>query len=255
MKNANMEKFSISVVILATDERDSLIKTVDYINSQCSKKIDKTIIVLSRNAMFDCVKASEYLKDKYGSCVEITIQKEDGLGCATMHAVEIVKTSHMVYFPADLAIELESLDRMIDVAEKNKDIVVKSSRWLEKKSFIAYNKSRLILNKIAQQFLKVMFLTNLTDLTNPVQVIPSEYEKSIKWKEKGFCSLIEHTIVPVRMGYKCIEIPAKCFPRMEGESKNSWLKTARYLKTAIRVRFTPKRYLLKNNYRSRKNLI
>lgn len=240
-----MEKFSISVIIFATDERDSLIKTVDYISNQCSKKVDKTIIVLSRDASLDCVDASEYLKDKYKNLVKTTVQEKSGLGCATMHAINMVKTTHMIYFPADLAIELESLDRMIAIAEKNTDTVVKSSRWLERKSFVYYNKTRFILNKIAQQFLRALFFTHLTDLTNPVQIIPTKYEKSIKWRETGFCTLIEHTIIPVRMGYKCTEVPTKCFPRIEGKSKNSWLKTALYLKTAIRIRFTPKSGLIK----------
>ena len=151
----------------------------------------------------------------------------------------------MTFFPADLAIELETLDRMIAVAKKNPEKVVKSSRWLEKGSFVDYNKSRLKFNLLAQHFLRFLFMTNLTDLTNPVQVIPTEYEQRVEWKEKGFCTLIEHTIIPVRLGYKCVEVPAKCYPRTEGKSKNSVWQTMLYFKTAIRIRFSSKKKLLK----------
>lgn len=239
-----MKGLSVSVVILATDENNSLKKTVDYINNQCTEKIDKTIIILSRNASEQCVAAAEYIKNKYGDVIELSVQSEDGLGCAAMQGLQMVKTTHMTYFPADQAIELDSLDRMISVAKNNPEKIVKSSRWLEKGSFIGYNKSRFKLNRLAQCFLKLLFLTRLTDLTSPVQVIPVEYEKKVNWKEKGFCALIEHTIIPVRLGYKCIEVPAKCFPRTEGKSKNSARKTALYLKTALRIRFTPKSKLI-----------
>lgn len=240
-----MKEFSVTVVILTTDESISLVKTVDYINNTCSEKVDKTIIVLSRYASSECVEAAEYLKNKYGDAVETKVQEEDGIGCAVMYGIKQVKTTHMTFFPADLAIELESLDRMIAVAKKHPDTVVKSSRWLEKGSFVEYDKKRLILNRLAQSFLRILFFTDLTDLTNPVQVIPTVYEQTADWKEKGFCTLIEHTIVPVRLGYKCVEVPAKCLPRIEGKSKNSWLQTALYLKTALRVRFTPKSKLYK----------
>lgn len=233
-----MQNFSVTVIIPATDENNSLIRTLDYIYNQCTERIDKTIIILSRYASTECIKATEYLKNKYGAVVETATQTEDGLGSATICGIEMVKTTHMTFFPADLAIELEALDRMICSARKNPDTIVKSSRWIEEKSFIGYNKKRLILNVAAQKFLRLLFHTKLTDLTNPVQVIPTFYEQTVNWKEKGFCTLLEHTIVPVRLGYKFIEIPAKCFPRTEGKSKNSVFKTALYLKTALRIRFS-----------------
>lgn len=235
-----MKDFSVTAVILATDESSSLIETVNYMFNECTETVDKALLVLSRNASPMCVDACNCLSEKYGNRVEITVQTEDGLGNAALHSLKYVKTSHMTFFPADMAIELKSLDKMIEIAKDNPDVIVKTSRWLEKGSFIEYSKVRMVLNRVAQTFLRILFLTDLTDLTNPVQLIPSDYEKKIKWKEKGFCTLIEHTIVPVRFRYKFVEVPVKCFPRTEGKSKNSWLQTMLYLKTAIRIRFTPK---------------
>jgi len=233
-----MKNFSVSVVILATDENYTLTETVDYIENKCEQKTDKVIIVLSRKATSDCIKATEFLKEKYKDHIDVTVQEEDGLGCATHHGIKKVNTTHMIFFPADLGLELNCLDKMIEAAQNAPDIIFKTSRWLEKGSFIEYNRFRFVLNRLAQTLLKVMFFTSLTDLTNPVQIIPTEYERRIKWKEKGFCALIEQSIVPVRLGYAVKEIPVKCFPRKEGESKNSWLQTMLYLKTAFRVRFT-----------------
>ncbi len=240
-----MNELSVSVLILATDESKALKQTVDYINNKCTEKIDKTIIILSRNASGECLSMVELLKNTYCDTVDFIIQTEDGLGAAAIQGIQKVETTHMTYFAADLAIELESLDRMVAAAKNNPEKIIKSSRWLEKGSFIGYNKPRLVFNRLAQCLLKFLFFTNLTDLTNPVQIVPTEYEKSINWIEKGFCSSIEHTIVPVRLGYECIEVPTKCYPRTEGKSKNSIIKTSLYLRTALRVRFTSKNKFFK----------
>lgn len=51
---------------------------------------------------------------------------------------------------------------------------------------------------------------------------------------------------PVRLGVPVYEFPAVCRGRKEGKSKNSFAQTAAYLKTAFRVRFTPRKKLLIN---------
>ena len=75
MKN-NKNKFSVSVIIMSTDERNALIKTVNYINTHCTEKIDKTIIVLSRNASAECLLATKQFKK--------TIWQKCGLYCSDL---------------------------------------------------------------------------------------------------------------------------------------------------------------------------
>lgn len=239
------EKLSVSVVILATDEVESLKKTVDYLADCCSYKPDKIIVVLSRNATQNCVKACEFLKEKYKGYVEITVQHRDGIGEAVRYGIEQVKTTHMIFFPADMAIELGSIDRMVDLGMMYPESIIKTSRWMQGGGFVGYGRTRLVLNFLAQQFLKILFLTGLTDLTNPVQLIPVDYQRRIKWKEDNFTILIEQTIAPVRLGFDIKEVPAICFSRTEGKSKNSFRQTAAYLKTAIRVRFSTRKKLYK----------
>ena len=111
--------------------------------------------------------------------------------------------------------------------------------------FHNYNKTRKIFNRAAQIFLRVLYAEKLTDFTSPVQTAPAEaYEKS-DWKELNFPFLLEMVLVPLRLGYAFSEIPVECFERQEGFSRNSAKQTALYLKTAIRVRFTPKSRLMK----------
>ena len=87
----------------------------------------------------------------------------------------------------------------------------------------------------------------LTDFTSPVQTAPTEAYRKSDWQELNFPFLLEMVLVPLRLGYKFEEIPVECFERQEGFSRNSTKQTALYLKTALRVRFTPKSKLIREN--------
>ena len=234
-----MQDYSVSIVILASDESESLIKTVEYISEHCSRRPDKVVIVRSRRATEECVKTCDELKKTYGDYLAVIVQEKDGLGAAVRAGIDRVETTHMTIFSADISIELESLDRMISLSEKNPQVIVKTSRWLQKGSFVGYGRIRFVMNRIAQMFLRVLFFSNLTDLTNPVQLIPMEYERKINWKEDDFRILIELTIVPVRLGYEIKEVPAKCFSRKEGSSKNSFKSPTVVELVVVSVYLTP----------------
>ena len=79
-------------------------------------------------------------------------------------------------------------------------------------------------------------------------ILKEAYEKS-NWRELNFPFLLEMVIVPIRLGYRFEELPVHCYDRKEGFSRNSVKQTALYLKTAIRVRFTPKPKLIKEQKR------
>lgn len=236
---------TVTVVILATDENEALVKTIKHIREECSCKPEQIIVVLSQSATEKCKSAAENMRIAYGDYVKVTIQDGRGLGNAIRFGIEQVETSHMIFFGADLAISLESIDEMIAAAKREPEIIHKTSRWLEKNSYVGYNPVRLVLNRVAQTFLRILFNSKIRDLTNPVQIVPMHIQKSISWQEDGFAALLEQVIIPVRLGYQFKEIPVKCYSRTEGESKNSAWKTAMYFQTALRVRFTSRKKLLK----------
>ena len=57
---------SVTVVIGATDEKDSLIETVDTVVESCEiSDIDCFLIVVPENATSQCLGAIDFLKEKY----------------------------------------------------------------------------------------------------------------------------------------------------------------------------------------------
>lgn len=237
----------VTIVISATDETDSLAEIVDTTISKCdTSDIACFLIVVPQNTDRQCLDVIEALKEKYAEQVKCLVQEHPYIGGALRDAVDATESSHILFFSADIPANLESIVVMIQEAKANPGTIVKVSRWLEKDSFFGYNKARLFFNFWAQKFLKVLFCSKLTEFTTPILIAPTDIYKRICFNEWNFPCLLEAVLIPVKMGFKITEIPAKCLPRTEGKSKNSALQTALYLKTALRVRFTPKSKLYKH---------
>lgn len=237
---------SVTIIVGTTNESDSLLLTVDTIMQTCNHNdIDKILLVKSKDASPECNGAIEVLEERYKGKVFGLEQTRPYVGGAIRDGFDASSSSHIMLLPSDLAVSLECVSQMIERVKEKPDVISKTSRWLKKDSFHNYNQKRKFFNYAAQIFLRMLYFKNLTDFTSPVQTAPSEaYEKS-DWQELNFPFLLEMVLVPMRLGYKFEELPVECFQRKEGFSRNSTKQTILYLKTAIRVRFTPKSKLIK----------
>lgn len=243
-----MEFTSVTIIIGTTNEKESLICTVDTIMETCNPDdIDKLLLVKSKDASDDCNYAIGLLEKKYPGKVQGLEQTRPYVGGAIRDGMDAVTASHTMLLPSDLAISLSCVSEMIERVKSKPDVISKTSRWLKKDSFHDYNSTRKIFNSAAQVFLRILFAQKLTDFTSPVQTAPTEAYRKSDWQELNFPFLLEMVLVPLRLGYKFEEIPVECFERQEGFSRNSTKQTALYLKTALRVRFTPKSRLTREN--------
>lgn len=241
-----MEFTSVTIIIGATDETESLHKTVDYVMQNCDHDdIGKVLIIHSKNASQGCRNTMSELETLYPGKVLAMQQIRNGIGGAIQDGFDAAQTSHVMVLPSDLAIGLDCVPEMIRRAKLAPDVISKTSRWANKDSFHNYSGVRKTFNGLSQIFLGVLYGNTLTDYTNPVQTAPTEIYKNSVWKELSFPFLLEMVIVPLRRGYSFEEFAVECYGREEGRSKNSAIKTAMYLKPALRVRFTPKNKLRK----------
>lgn len=241
-----MEFTSVTIIIGTTNEKESLICTVDTIMNTCNPDdIYKLLLVKSKDASDDCNYAIELLENKYPGKVQGLEQTRPYVGGAIRDGMDAVTSSHTMLLPSDLAISLSCVPEMIEKVKAKPDVISKTSRWLKKDSFHNYNSVRKVINATAQVFLRILFGVKLTDFTSPVQTAPTEAYRKSDWQELNFPFLLEMVLVPLRLGYKFEEIPVECFERQEGFSRNSTKQTALYLKTALRVRFTPKSRLIR----------
>ncbi len=229
----------VTIAIGATDECTSLTKTITSIVQNCNREdIECILVVVSKNATKACLETVDYLMHEYPSMLKKLVQQRMYIGGAMQDAIDHITSSHLLFFASDLSNNLEIIPKLIEKAKQTPDVITKTSRWIEAKCFYKYNFIKKIVNFLAQDFLRFLFKSDLTDFTNPVLIAPTEIYKKINFKELNFPCLLEAVLVPLKMGCKINEIPVKCYARTEGKSKNSVLQTALFLKTAIRIKFT-----------------
>lgn len=236
-----------TVLIPATDETMTLEKTIRTIADTCKKDdLEEFFIIICEKTTEECRKT---IADFSGFCKGIPIRTEiqdtPGLGGALICGMKNAAGTHIITMPADGGIDLDAPSRMIAEAKKKPSAIVTTSRWMKGCRFEGYNKIRLFMNHIAQIFLRILFLQKMTDMTNPSQIAPKEVYDNIVWESTDYNLMLEMVLKPVRMGVEFIEIPTNCHPRTEGKSGNSPAKTFAYLGTAIKIRFTPRKYFLK----------
>lgn len=239
-----MEFTSLSVVITASDEVNDLKETVDTLLA-VGDDIGEIVIVLPDWADPNCAAMTDALAESHPDKVKKLIQTQSGIGGAILDGFDSAAGSHILYSVADLAISLDSVAPMIAIEKQYPEGIAKSSRFMKGGRFVDYSKVRLAINSVAQVCLKILYQTNIRDHTNPMQIMPAEFYRSVEWHERTYPLLEELVLVPLRLRVPFREVPCTCYGRREGVSKNSFLQTALYLKTALRVRFVPKSRLLK----------
>lgn len=249
MKGYHFVKFeSVTIVISATDETISLKKTVNYIFDTCSvKDVGCILIVVPETVTDECSEIIKELYDDNPDVIKILVQSRADIGGALQDAVDYTETSHIMFFSADIPVELEVIPTFIKKAKEEPEHIWKVSRWLRKKSFSEYGCIKLFLNKIGQIFIKKLYNSQLTDYTTPILISPTRIYKMIKFSDLGFSCLVEAVLIPYRLGFRINEIPARCLARKEGKSKNSMKNIVAYLKAIIRIRLVKKNTLFKEN--------
>lgn len=240
-----MQFNSITVVVGANDERKTLIETVDAVMGTSAADIAKMLLVRPATVSDECREAIRFLEQKYPGKVEGFVQTRPHVGGAIRDGFDTADTSHIMLLPGDMAINLDVIPALINSVKNEPETICKISRWLNRNSFHGYGAVKKVFNACGQVFLRVLFRASITDLTCPVQIMPTGLYRSIDWQELNFPFLEEMILVPLRLGTAITEHPAECFERREGRSSNSVRQTVLYLKTALRIRFTPKEKLLK----------
>ena len=236
---------SITVVVGANDEKKSLITTVDTVMGTCAADIGKILLVRPETVSDECRETIRALEEKYPHKVVGFVQSRPHVGGAIRDGFDTANTSHIMLLPGDMAIGLDAIPWLIDGEKKEPASIHKVSRWLKPDSFQGYNPVKKFFNACGQMFLRRLFGAKITDLTCPVQIMPTTLYRSVDWQELNFPFLEEMILVPLKLGTTIKEIPAQCYNRREGRSSNSVRQTALYLKTALRIRFTPNEKLLK----------
>lgn len=234
----------------AVSETESLRKTISTLLEICKHDdIAEILICYPDRVTPECLAVINELAE-FKCDVPINVFKQKSPFMAFVKdLIEAAKGSHCILVPSDLALDLSVVPKMIEGAKKEPDTIFSASRWLKGCEFYNYGRIKKLINFCGQKFLAVLYMRNLTDFTDPVQIAPSELYKSINFEETRFPIFAEMILKPIRLGYKFKELPTNCYPRTDGKSSNSAGEILAYLRVAFHIRFMPKKDILLEEYR------
>ena len=241
-----MTDFNVSVLTGAVTETESLRKTVMTVLEVCNHSdLAEIIICYPDRVTAGCKAVIDELCAMPCDVPVIPYKQSMPRMGFIKELIEMARGSHCITVDSDLALDVGLIPEMIRVAKSRPDVIVSASRWMKGGSFKGYNPARLVLNFAAQKFLKVLFGGNLTDYTIPFQIAPAAVYKSINFESNEFPILLELVLKPLRIGCEFIEVPTQCRAREQGKSSNSFWQTAKYLSTALHIRFKKKEDIIK----------
>ena len=231
--------YTIDIFLPVLDETFSIDKTISIIEKKSSKFTKKYLITISKTkTSLKSFQEIKLLKKKYKNKIKVIYQDQPFLGGALMTAIKHVRSSHFVIMASDLETNPNFFYKLRVNSQKNREKIFVATRWKGGKNFQGYNPIKLCLNKIFQLFFSILFKTKLSDLTFGYRIYPSEIIKKIKLTELKHPILFESIIIPIKFGYKVVELKCDWKMRQEGKSHNPFLNNFLYVKTGLRVFFS-----------------
>ncbi len=208
----------LSIIIPARNESDNIQDIIDYFEKGLSDTIYE-VLLINDFSEDDTLEKSERLfknKDNF----KIFDNKIKGLGGAINLGIKKSSGSKISIMMADLSDDINDLKRYnIILDQKNVDAVL-GSRFLKGSVVKDYPARKLILNRIFNFFVGLVFLNRYNDYTNAFKIYKKEILITIMpFVSESFNIFLEIPLKIISRGYSYEIIYINWFGRKKGKAK------------------------------------
>lgn len=210
----------LSVVIPAYNEAASLAQIINTLyNVLNNNKIEHEIVVINDNSKDNTEEVLSELKKKNSSLFFYTNKGPNGFGYAVRHGLENFSGDCVAIMMADLSDSPMDLIRFYRKMEEGYDCVF-GSRFMKGSKVIDYPKHKLIINRIANNLVSIIFGIKYNDITNAFKLYRKETIKGISpFLSPHFNLTLELPLKAIVRGYSYAILPNSWTNRKFGISK------------------------------------
>lgn len=227
----------VTVLVPLINEVESLNETISTIKQDSPDTAFEFILILSPSSTSEAVKNAEQQCLERKGEARIILQNLKGLGGAYIDGIREAKGQRIVMIASDLETDPKLVQELLKISDLNPRHIVATTRWKgDSAGFQGYGTTKKVLNFIFQKLISKMFSSELTDYTFGFRLYPSESIKNRHWKSDNFAFLLESIIVPIKDGWKVVEVPHFWKPRIEGKSSNKVTYFVDYFLVALKVK-------------------
>jgi len=239
----------LSVVIPARNEERCIISTVKHLHVELQlHRIPHEIIVVD-DASVDATSAKlDAIRSEMPELVVVKNPGPHGFGRAVARGIDRMKGDAVVIMMADESDDCRDVVRYWTLLQQGYECVF-GSRFLRGGGTIDYPRLKLMINRLANFFVKTLFAFKLNDTTNAFKA----YRKSVidgcqPLISPHFNITVELPLKAITRGYSWISIPITWRNRRAGKSKLSLKEMgSRYLFICLYVLL--EKWLSRGDYR------
>ena len=158
----------LSILVPVRNESNSLDDLYNYFDKNLVG-MNYEIIIINDFSDDDTFEKANLLPQK-NSNFKVFNNKKKGLGGAINLGVEVAKGDFISIMMADQSDEINDLKKYYDIIKSENLDAVLGSRFMKDSKVIGYPFQKLILNRIFNLFVKIMFLNSYNDYTNAFKI-------------------------------------------------------------------------------------
>jgi len=210
---------SISLIIPVHNEIEQLKFTIQKLK-KLKKKISQLEIIFIDD--FSTDKSSQFIKSNSRNIKYIKVfkNKKKGIGSAIEEGIKKSKSDYVCIFMCDMSDDTKDLIKYYKMIKKNKKDAIFGSRFIKNSKVKNYPWFKLMLNRLSNNLIKFIFLSNYNDFTNAFKI----YKKNTLLKllpvvSENFNVFLELPLKIINRKYTYSIIPINWCGRKYGKSK------------------------------------
>jgi dolichol-phosphate mannosyltransferase len=211
----------LSVVIPARNESAAIETTVSALSERLnSEAIDHEILIVNDHSTDGTEAALERLCNRFAQVRYMNNRYPAGFGLAVRCGLESFQGDALAIYMADGSDQPEDLARFFRTMTSTAVDCVFGSRFIEGGKVVDYPLPKLILNRIVNQFIRVLFNVRYNDMTNAFKLYRRHVIEGIKpILSRHFNLTVEMPLKAIIRGYSYSIVPNRWINRKTGMSK------------------------------------
>ena len=211
---------NLNIIIPLKNEDQQVEITVDFLSSELKELKKKFIITLIDDYSSDKTwNLLIKLREKYNNVEIYKNEYQPGYGNAVRSGIEKNTCDAVVFFMGDCSDNPKDIKSYVDYLDQGFDCVF-GSRFMQNSKVVDYPLLKLVLNRIANNFIRLLFFIKYNDVTNAFKAYKKELLINFKpIVSKHFNINAELALKAISRGYKYKVIPISWFNRKKNISK------------------------------------
>ncbi len=244
----------LSIVLPARDEEGCICSTVEHLHVELRiHGIAHEIVVVDDGSSDQTWKMLTALKEKIPALAPVQNQGQHGFGRAIVHGLNSMRGDAVVIMMADESDDCRDVVRYWKLLNEGYDCVF-GSRFLKGGGVIDYPRVKLMLNRMANFFIKTLFHIRLNDTTNAFKAYRKDVIDGCRpLISPHFNITVELPLKAIVRGFSWTVIPITWRNRRTGEPKLKIKEMgSRYLFICLYVWL--EKYFSRGDYRREKSV-